>query len=150
MPCQRNSSCLPLPFSRRARAFSLALIASAAIAVGAVDSKRSFNVASDVAERALRKFADQAGIHLIFSPDITDGLRTQDVKGELSVDDAADRLLDGTNLKLVADKETGVYALARITPQRGNAPKTPRRPHGEDSGESLKKKEPKPTEPKNP
>lgn len=119
--------------------YSLALIASVALAVAADAPKRTFNVAADAAERALRKFAEQAGIQLIFSPDIADGVRTRDVKGELSVGDAAERLLAGTYLKLVPDTETGIYTLARAGSPSRMAPEASR-PSADTSPDSSKKK----------
>lgn len=140
MACKRNSSRLALPPSRRVRIYSLALIASVTLAVAANDPRRPFNIGADAAERALRTFAEQAGIHLIFPPDITDGVRTREVKGELSVDDAAERLLAGTNLKLVPDKESGVYTLARASPPRPTTPGASR-PGDDSSRDAAKKKE---------
>lgn len=97
----------------------------------------------DSAERSLQKFSDQAGIHLIFSPELADGVRTQAVQGRFTVAAAAERLLAGTSLKLVPDAKTGIYSIARSDLSRAKPePSLPAR--SSSASGSLKKNEANP------
>src|SRR5688572_32446707 len=127
MTCTRISPRLHELTSLLIQCASLALGVSAALA--AEGAKRSFNVPAGTVERALRVFAEQAGIQLIFAPGVTDGIRTKGVKGEFTIADASDRLLVGTKLRLTPDKKTGVYGLARVTPEE-SVPPPPSRING--------------------
>lgn len=102
-------------------------IGAVPLAVAADGARRSFDVPAGAAEVSLRRFSEQAGIHVIFSPAVTDGIRANAVKGEYTPAEAADRLLAGTELQLVLDRATGVYAVRKnVKPSvAGNAAPLP-------------------------
>jgi TonB-dependent receptor len=64
----------------------------------AQESLRPFNLPAGVATDAIPEFARQAGINILASADILDGVRTNAVAGTFTVADAIDRLLMCTNL----------------------------------------------------
>jgi iron complex outermembrane recepter protein len=67
-------------------------------AVGAEPVKRRFNIASQALSSALNECARQGDREILFAPDVVENLRTAGVRGELSLTDALDRLLAGTDL----------------------------------------------------
>ncbi len=76
-------------------------------------ARKSFDIPAGWAEKTLRTFSEQSGIQVGFSSSLTDNVRTNPVKGVLTPIEAADKLLAGTRLKLIADEVTGVYSVVR-------------------------------------
>ena len=106
--------------------FAWLLCALAWPAAHAADGLRSFDVPAGFAETTLKQFAAQAGMEVLYSTEVARGVRTNAVKGNLVVHEAAKQMLSGTPLYVVNDSRHGVLRIAR-TPnpnvQRA-APKT--------------------------
>jgi TonB-dependent receptor len=64
----------------------------------AQESPRPFRIPAGVATDSIPEFARQAGINILASADILDGIRTNALDGTFSVADGIDRLLMCTNL----------------------------------------------------
>jgi outer membrane receptor protein involved in Fe transport len=112
--------------ARWARAFSVLLagvaVLAAAGAFAAEPVKKSFNVPADSAERALKRFAEQSGVDVVFPTDVVSGVRTNPVQGELTAREALDRLLAGTGLVATPDARSGTFAVKRDPVPAKNAP----------------------------
>jgi iron complex outermembrane recepter protein len=85
-------------------AFSLGLAANAATA-----EKLKFDIPAQSATSALRLFAQQAGMELLFSQDVVNGVSTREVIGEFAREDALKQLLTGTDLRAV--EQDGVITI---------------------------------------
>ncbi len=79
----------------------------AAVARADVSDKRSFDIPAGVAERTLKLFSTQAGRGIIMDADAVAGIRTSSVKGEYEPKEAMQRMLQGTPLTAVQDRESG-------------------------------------------
>jgi hypothetical protein len=97
---------------------ALALLTYAALA--ADSGKKSFDIPSGPAEKALRVFTEQCGLQVGFPTAIAAGVRTNSVQGEFTPEEAAARLLEGTSLKLVRDERSGAYSVVRNAPPEKN------------------------------
>src|SRR5687767_10131 len=91
-------------------AFVLSVLCSA---LAATEPVRSFDIAAGAAENALKQFARQSGVEVLFSTEAVRGVRTNAVKGELPVQEAVHRMLAGTPLRAVNDNKNGVLRIAR-------------------------------------
>lgn len=72
-----------------------------------------FDLPAGDAESALRIFARQSGLQILFPTDFTQGLRTHAVAGRFTPRDALDRLLAGTPLTATFDAASGTFTLTR-------------------------------------
>jgi hypothetical protein len=86
----------------------------ASAAWSAQPARRAFDLPADTADAALRKFSQQAGQQILFPSAIVEGVRTNAVKGDFTPLEAANRLLAGTTLFVVADEKTGVLSVERV------------------------------------
>lgn len=91
----------------------LMALAMSALAFGASSEKRSFDVPVGPAEEALKRFSQQAGVDVVFVSTVTQGVRTNAVRGEFTALEAGQRLLDGTGLVLQRDAKTGLLSVTR-------------------------------------
>ena len=90
-----------------------------------------FDVPTQSADLALIEFAEQAGITLLFSHELTKGKVTRELIGAYSIESAARRMLEGTNLEpsfdsggmtiSLLERETldKEITMKKNTPQRG-------------------------------
>lgn len=83
---------------------------------------RHFDVPAGPAERALKAFAKQAELEVIFVTETAVGVRTNAVKGAYTPREAIDRLLAGTPLSAVQDPRTGALRVSRKSPPPPAAP----------------------------
>lgn len=110
------------PPSRRAfsRTFTLLcfslVFVSAALAQALPNPKITFDVPAGEAKPMLRQFAAQAKREIVFAPEAVNGVRTLAVKGEMSPQEAVDRMLEGTGLIAAQDPKTGAFAVRPATP----------------------------------
>lgn len=95
------------------RLLAVMLIAPVAC-LGAKQDKRVFDVPAGAAEQALKRFSQQAGLQVVFAPDVTDGVRTPAVKGEFTPMEAVNRLLSDTGLDVIVDEKTAVLSIVRL------------------------------------
>lgn len=94
----------------------LALLVFAGLCAGlvfAADLVRRFDLPADDAERALKRFSEQAGQQVLFPTSVVQGVRTNPVRGELETGVALERLLAGTGLTAVRDEQTGAFTVRR-------------------------------------
>ena len=92
---------------------------SLAAALLAAEARIAFDVPAGEARDTLKKFAQQAGREIVFSP--VGAIQTQVVKGQFTVREALDRLLAGTGLTAFEDAKTGGMVV-----RRGDDPNAPR------------------------
>lgn len=89
----------PVARARGLVLLALVLCVLSVPACGAVDAGRvRFDVPAQAAASALNEFAKQADVTLIFSYDLVAGVRTRALKGDFTVDEGLEQLLDGTPL----------------------------------------------------
>jgi iron complex outermembrane recepter protein len=74
---------------------------------------KSYAIAAGAASDTLKVFAEQSGRSVMFSSDKVRGIQTNEVKGDMTTDEAMDRLLAGTPLSAVPEKGSGGYAVRR-------------------------------------
>jgi iron complex outermembrane receptor protein len=79
----------------------------------AEETKRNFDVPAGDAIATLKQAAQQAAVEIMFPAATVQGVKTNAVKGELSIRAALDQMLDGTGLVTVEDKKTGAIAVRR-------------------------------------
>jgi outer membrane receptor protein involved in Fe transport len=85
----------------------------------------AFDLPADYAEPALRRFATQSGVALVFPSEIARDARTQAVRGRFTPREALDLMLAQSGLVAVQDAKTGVLA---ITPAARHAARSPTAP----------------------
>jgi TonB-dependent receptor len=96
-------------------------MAAHAGAAHAEDVPQPFNIPAGAATHSIPEFARQAGINILASADILDGVATNAVVGTFVISDAVDRLLKGTSLIGRIGASGTVVILKRPTGARENA-----------------------------
>lgn len=71
---------------------------------------------------ALETFAKQAGVELVFSTSQLQGLRTRGVQGSMSVEEAVQRLIEGTSLTVNTDSSGAMFISAQRPASSSAAP----------------------------
>src|SRR5690606_3189170 len=87
--------------------FGLVLAASGA------EPRKAFDVPAGIATETLKRFAQQAGQQVVYPANDVQGVRTNEVKGELTAQEGIDTLLAGTRLRAVFDHLSGAFAVSR-------------------------------------
>jgi iron complex outermembrane recepter protein len=95
---------------------ALALVTLLPGRLAAQATKQKFEVAGDVAERSLKTLAVQSGLEVVFSTEVTGGVRTNAIKGEFAPLEAAQRMLAGTNLQATQQAADGAIVVSRKAP----------------------------------
>ncbi|MCX6951248.1 MAG: TonB-dependent receptor [Verrucomicrobia bacterium] len=108
----------PTPFLRSAWTAALVLV-SAVCALAADAPKKSFQIPAGDAVVTLKRFSEQSGEQIVYPVDAVRGIQTKAVSGDLTARDALDRLLSGTELRVVQDAKTGALAIQRVAPAPG-------------------------------
>jgi iron complex outermembrane receptor protein len=93
--------------------FLMLLCVPALRATSADAARRSFNLPADEAENALRLFATQSGLEVLFSRSSTTGIRTKPVQGDYAPLEAMTRLLAGTPLVATPEPRSGAIVVSR-------------------------------------
>jgi outer membrane receptor protein involved in Fe transport len=105
------------PPSRALRLLATVTLAGLLAAVAfAAEAVRRFDLPADEAERALKRFSEQAGQQVLFPTEVVQGVRTNAVRGELEIGPALQQLLEGTGLTAVRDEGTGSFTVRRVAP----------------------------------
>ena len=115
-------------------AFAFAVLPREAFAQ---ESKRQFSLPADIAPKTLKLFSEQSGRPLLADAHLVRTVKTNEVKGEFTVDEAMDRMLAGTGLIAAKDEKSGAFTVTR-----GRAPNAERRTQaapGDRAGDSKKK-----------
>src|SRR5688572_27407492 len=90
----------------------LALAMPCATAAG--DAKLvTFDLPPDLAEVSLKRFSSQASREVLFAASVTDGIRTNAVKGRMTPGEALRAMLAKTGLIAVADATTGAFSVRK-------------------------------------
>lgn len=105
----------------------------ASIALAAEPSKRHFDLPADTAEKSLKRFSEQSGRSVMFATEKVQDVRTNRVQGELTAPDALNRLLAGTPLHIIPERQTGGFAVARAA----SNPKDIMRPNGRRAAQTT-------------
>ena len=79
----------------------------------AAEATKSYSIESGPAATTLKEFAEQSGRSVLFSTEKVQGISTNAIRGELTAEEALDRLLSGTRLSAVPEKSTGGFAIRR-------------------------------------
>jgi iron complex outermembrane receptor protein len=74
---------------------------------------KSFDIPAGDARQMLKLFATQAGSQIVFTVESVEGVTTNAVKGEMTPRAAIDSMLASTDLVVVADENTGAFAVRR-------------------------------------
>lgn len=98
-----------------ALAFAVSVCAFAAEA-----AKKTFKLPAGDAAVTLKRFSEQSGEQLVYPVDAVRGVQTNAVNGEFAASDALDRLVAGTELRIVRDEKTGAIAVNRAAAVAGN------------------------------
>lgn len=107
-PSRRRVSCW-----RSLAAVSCALFLTALSWAAAGAAPKTFDIPAGDAIDTLRRAAQQAGLDIMFPAESVRGVRTNAVRGELTVRAALDRMVAGTPLVVVQDADTGALAVTR-------------------------------------
>jgi iron complex outermembrane recepter protein len=114
MPCALSRSDFSRPRVLRVCFTCLHFVLVACSLSAAQPAKRSFDIPAGLAEATLRQFADQAGGQFIFSAIKVAGVRTNPIRGDFTPRDALDRLVAGTDLRVIHDERTGALTVDRV------------------------------------
>ncbi len=99
---------LPLGF------VSFFLLLAGALTAAAADSKTvAFDLPSDLAEVSLKRFSVQSSREVLFAAQVTDGIRTNAVKGRMTPTEALRTMLAKTGLVAVPDARTGAFSVRK-------------------------------------
>lgn len=77
--------------------------------------KKTFNLPAGPASDSLKAFATQSGLDVVFVSSATEGITTPEVRGELTPQEAIDRLLSGTPLVATTNGRSGGIKVRRET-----------------------------------
>lgn len=111
-----------MPKIVKVRSAFVAVACSIALAMSAqADAlKQAIDIPAGELAAALKLLAKQSGADLVYRPEQVQGLQTGGVKGELSIEEAVTKLLEGTALRLSTDA-TGAMLIAAPLPADGRA-----------------------------
>ncbi len=117
-------------------AFAVSAILSAH--AGAADSKttQSIDIPAGDLTTALETLARQAGVELVYRPEQLKGLRTDGVHGALTSEQAVEKLLEGTPLRLRADA-SGVLLISDASSKDGSLHMAQADASGAASGDDI-------------
>jgi len=117
-PLSACSMTTPSPFLRRALMATLALVLSVC-AFAADTAKKAYQLPAGDAAVTLKRFSEQSGEQIVYPVDAVRGVQTNAVNGDFSARDALDRLVAGTELRIVRDEKTGALAVNRAAAGNG-------------------------------
>jgi len=107
----------------------------AGAAVAAAGDVRNFDLPADAAEASLKRLAGQSGLEVLFTTEMTEGIRTRAVRGQFTPIAAANRMLTGTQLLAEQDSRTGAITIHR-SPNAPAEKKAAGRPAGPSASAS--------------
>src|SRR5262249_35886354 len=80
-------------------------------------SRMTFNLPADTAERSLKAFTHQTGQEVLFLTEMARTVTTNPVAGDLTPNEALDRMVVGTKLEAVQDEKTGSWRIRKSDPK---------------------------------
>ena len=117
------------------RRFLAPLLAAALLALAvalpstshaAADTKKPVDLPAAEAAVALKRLAQQTGVEILFTTEMTATVRTQAAVGSFTAREAAQRILTGTGLAAEQDARTGALTIVRLAiPSEKNAVSRP-------------------------
>lgn len=110
LPCIALSA---IPACRTAVRFIViaCLLAALAHPARGADERHNFNLEEGAADRMLKTFSEQSGQQVIYPTELVKGIRTREVKGQLTSREALDLMLADTGLVATEDAQTGAFAV---------------------------------------
>lgn len=81
---------------------------------------RAFDIVGSPVDVALRQFAAQSGLEVLFATDAAQGVTTNALKGRMPAAQAIAQLLAGTPLSVVKTTRSGVLRIARTPAPKGS------------------------------
>lgn len=87
----------------------------------AAEAAKDFNIPAAAAATMLKQFTTQSGGQLLYSTEDLAGVKLAPVQGHLTPREALERMVDGTSLRVSADKQNGALTLTRVSDP--NAPR---------------------------
>ena len=112
-----TKSCL---FLRLRWTTAFVLILALAGATSAADqAKKIYQLPAGDAAATLKRFSELSGEQIVYPVDAVRGVQTNAVSGELSAREALDRLVAGTELRVVQDASSGALAINRVAGSAG-------------------------------
>ena len=112
-----TKSCLFLR-SRWIAAFVFVLALSGATSA-ADQAKKSYQLPAGDAAATLKRFSELSGEQIVYPVDVVRGVQTNALSGELTAREALDRLIAGTDLRVVQDASSGALAINRVASPAG-------------------------------
>ncbi|MGK0236569.1 MAG: hypothetical protein ACI92G_000024 [Candidatus Pelagisphaera sp.] len=101
----------------------LSVLVHCAFAQGSMSKKRAYDVPDGAAEETLRIAAEQGHIELVFASEVIVGYETSALKGRFLIQDALDRMLEGTPLVAVPVSGGKAFGVIKRAKKGGNVPK---------------------------
>jgi TonB-dependent receptor len=89
---------------------------------GAGEPARSFDVPAGPAISTLKRAAQQAGLEIVYSATVVNGVQTEAVVGRFTPQDALERMLANTPLKIHQDPQSGALSVMRAEPEPQSEP----------------------------
>lgn len=83
------------------------------VAANSESLRRHYDIPAESAEAAIKLFCDQAGIEVFYPSDVTEGIQTRAIRGEMTAKEALEKMLSGTGITIVHDQQTGAISLRR-------------------------------------
>ena len=88
-------------------------------ALAAEVAKKNYQLPAGDAAVTLKRFSEQSGEQIVYPVDAVRGVQTNALSGELTARDALDRLVAGTELRVVQDASSGALAVNRVAGSAG-------------------------------
>jgi outer membrane receptor protein involved in Fe transport len=98
---------------------------------GAEPPKIHFDIPADLAENALKRFAAQAGLEVLFATKTAGQVRTNAVRGDYTAREAIALLLSDTGLAAAQDEKTGALTVTK-TPASAPPPQPEKKSAGDE------------------
>lgn len=76
--------------------------------------RTAFDIQAAPAVEAFKKFANQAGVQLLYAVDVVEGVSTNAVRGDFTPREALDRMTAGTALAVHGDDKNGGFSIRRV------------------------------------
>lgn len=93
-------------------------------AIGATDQQKNYKIAAGQLGKTISSFAAQSGVALSFDPELTTGLISEGLQGNYTPEQGIQKLLEGTDLKLLKRSENN-WTLIRSTAETRNSDQAP-------------------------
>lgn len=113
------STCLAHSFTRPRRALRVAIAVGLVVLLvpfasrAASTDRVEFDLPAAEASTSLKRLAQQTGVEILFSHEMTANIRTRAVQGSFTVLEAAQHMLAGTGLTAEQESRSGALTITR-------------------------------------